>query len=129
MMFFEGVNKYMQLEIKKFIVLLCVVWCASNLKSEVRMLVLRTTPLMEDVKLVKGTFGVSRSSAVKKVYLGNEKGETRGKDAIILVYDSEKTGKEEIMFTLEKLGYKSTVVSDVQKPKPSVDGMTGATGY
>ncbi len=100
-----------------------------SLKAEVKMLVLRTEPRVEDVKLVKGTFSPGRSAAVKKVYMGTEKGEPRGKDALVFIYDTDKTGKEQIVFTLEKLGYKSAVLQDVKKARPAVDGMSGATGY
>ena len=102
---------------------------ALSLKAEVKMLVLRTEPRVEDVKLLKGTFFPGHKAAVKKVYLGTEKGEPRGTDALVLIYDTDKTGKEQIVFTLEKLGYKSAVLQDVKKPRPAVDGMSGATGY
>lgn len=102
---------------------------ALGLKAEVKMLVLRTEPCVEDVKLVKGTFSPGHASSVKKIYLGNEKGESKGKDALVFIYDTDKTGKEQIVFTLEKLGYKSAVLQDVKKPRPAVDGMSGATGY
>ena len=102
---------------------------ALSLMAEVKMLVLRTEPRVEDVKLLKGTFSPSHKAAVKKVYLGTEKGESRGKDALVFIYDTDKTGKEQIVFTLEKLGYKSAVLQDVKKPRPAVDGMSGATGY
>ena len=102
---------------------------ALSLKAEVKMLVLRSAPRVADVKLLKGTFSPSHKAAVKKVYLGTEKGEPRGNDALVLIYDTDKTGKEQIVFTLEKLGYKSAVLQDVKKPRPAVDGMSGATGY
>ena len=102
---------------------------ALSLRAEVKMLVLRTEPRVEDVKLVKGTFSPGRSAAVRKVFLGTEKGEPGGRDALVFIYDTDKTGKEQIVFTLEKLGYKSAVLQDVKMPRPAVDGMSGATGF
>lgn len=102
---------------------------AFSLKAEVKMLVLKTEPRVDDVKLVKGTFAPERSAAVKKVYVGNEKGEPKGKDALVFIYETDKIGKEQIVFTLVKLGYKSTVLQDVRKLRPAVDGMSGATGF
>lgn len=93
------------------------------------MLVLKTEPRVDDVKLVKGTFAPERSAAVKKVYMGSEKGEPKGKDALVFIYETDKIGKEQIVFTLEKLGYKSTVLQDIRNPRPTVDGMSGATGF
>lgn len=102
---------------------------AVSLRAEVKMLVLKTEPRVDDVKLVKGTFAPERSAAVKKVYMGSEKGEPKGKDALVFIYETDKIGKEQIVFTLEKLGYKSTVLQDIMKPRPTVDGMSGATGF
>ena len=102
--------------------------CALGLHAEVRMLVLKTEPQVADVKLIKGTFLVGHSAAVKKVFPGNEKGEPRGKETLVMIYDNARTNKEEIVFTLEKVGYHATVLADTVKPKPErVDGMTGAT--
>lgn len=114
---------------KRICCVILVMLAAVSLRAEVKMLVLKTEPILEDVKLVKGTFGPERSAAVKKIYMGSDKGEPRGKDAVVFIYETDKIGKEQIVFTLEKLGYKSTVLRDIRKTRPAVDGMSGATVF
>lgn len=118
-----------ELEMKKTLTLMvaALFMCAAAMAEDLKVLVVKTTPEVQNVeaqtkvknqlRLTAGVKKVEADFAAKQVWV---------------TYDSEKTNSKAILAAMKKIGYEASVVSDGLAPeraaKPTqVDAVSGAS--
>lgn len=91
--------------------------------KDVKVLVMSTSPAVEkaeDGTKIKDNLRLTAGVKRVKADLTSQK--------IIVIYDADKTASKNILATMKKMGYETTVISDEKAPeKLPVDGTSGAS--
>lgn len=114
---------------KKTLILMvaALLMCATAIAKDFKVLVMKTTPEVQNVEAQTKVKNQLRLTAgVKKVetdFVAKQ---------VWVTYDGEKTSAKVILAAMKKMGYEATVVSDgaapEKAPKPTqVDAMSGAS--
>ena len=112
---------------KKTLTLMAValMMCATTVAKELKVLVVKTSPAVQNVEAQTKVRDVLRlKPGVKKV----EANFTA--QQVLVTYDTDKTDQKKLIAALKKAGYEATVVSDgapSDKKQTPVDGTSGAT--
>ena len=112
---------------KKILTLTAValMMCATTVAKELKMLVVKTTPAVQNVEAQTKVKDLLRLTAgVKKVEADF------AAQQVMVTYDADKTDAKKIVATLKKNGYEASVVSDGapgEKKQVPVDGTSGAS--
>lgn len=99
--------------------------CATTMATDLKMLVVKTSPAVQNVEEQTKVRDVLRlKPGVKKVEANF------AAQQVLVTYDADKTDQKKLVAALKKAGYEATVVSDGapsdKKQKP-VDATSGAT--
>ena len=113
---------------KKTLTLMAValLMCATTMAKELKMLVVTTSPAVQNVE------GQTKVRDYLRLTAGVKKVEANfSAQQVLVTYDADKTDAKKIVAVLKKNGYEASVVSDgapseVQKQVP-VDGTSGAS--
>ena len=99
--------------------------CATTTAKELKMLVVKTSPTVQNVEAQTKVRDVLRlKPGVKKVEANF------AAQQVLVTYDADKTNQQKLVAALKKAGYEATVVSDgapSDKKQTPVDGTSGAT--
>ena len=113
---------------KKTLTLMAValLMCATTMAKELKILVVKTSPAVQNVE------GQTKVRDYLRLTAGVKKVEANfSAQQVLVTYDADKTDAKKIVAALKKNGYEALVVSDgapseVQKQVP-VDGTSGAS--
>lgn len=122
-------GKKMIRNMKKIVVLMvaALMVCATTVAKELKVLVVKTTPAVQNVEAQTKVKDLLRLTAgVKKVVADFSA------QQVSVTYDADKTTAKKILASLKKNGYEVTVVSDGApkenaKGQGTVDGVSGAS--
>lgn len=122
-------KKKMIRNMKNIIVLMTVALmaCATAVAKDLKVLVVKTTPAVQNVEAQTKVKDLLRLTAgVKKVVADFSA------QQVSVTYDADKTNAKKILASLKKNGYEATVVSDGApkenaKGQGAVDGVSGAS--
>lgn len=101
--------------------------CATTFATELKVLVVKTTPAVQSVEAqakVKGNLRLV--TGVKKIEADLAAGQ------VAVTYDADKTDQKKILSAMKKIGYEATVLSDGKPAEKSsvttpVDATSGAS--
>ena len=96
--------------------------CATTFATELKVLVVKTTPAVQSVEAqakVKGNLRLV--TGVKKIEADLAAGQ------VAVTYDADKTDQKKILSAMKKIGYEATVLSDGKPAKSSVTTPVDAT--